>query len=293
MRWQIIFLLIIGLLLIGCTREIIRETTIIKDSTPVLEEKLQDLKERLFEMESKFAEYEASVSLKETQTVIIEQPVQTTQQVVPEVIPPAPLNTTVSSHVINPKTIIIETNESEQIKAELNVLFDKADSRVKSYSFIYSFQSSPLTGDTFYIKGDKIKIKLRDTGIYNFEDYFDTVYLDLTNKTAVGYCEAPIEACRKGKNSFNLDYDNYKIKTPTDWLEELRLDKDNVEYKGGIILFERRTAFLQKDKNYYWLDEFSGLPIKVKIRRDTFDDIYDYRHLSLNYLSDSDVVPDE
>ncbi len=290
-------------ILAGCTREIIREQTIIKDSTPALEEKVQDLKDRIKDLESRLADYESSAkdaqqgrfiivseeSLSKSQLQILPQQNLTNMQ---EDIPPAPLTTNFSSGAtISPQTIVTELNASAQTKAMIGELLERAASRVSSYSFLYAYAVSRLSGSTFYIKGDKVKIKLKSVSIYNFEDYFDTVYLDTTNKTAYGYCEdAKLEACRKGKNYYNLSFEDYNIKTPLDWLEILKADKDKIDFKAEVILFERRAMLLQKDDTVYWVDEFSGLPIRIQIKKGSYDEIHDYRHLSLNYLSANDVL---
>lgn len=292
---QLTFILILVLLLTGCTREIIRENTIIKDSTPALEVKLNELKEKVDELETKLAGYESAASIPQQGNVIIVPQVlvndtSSFNAVQPEEIPPAPLNTSLPASP-TPETVVQESNQSAQTRAEINELLEKASSRVKSYSFIYAFQSTKLSGSTFYIKDNKMKIKLKSTDIYNFEDFFDTVYLDLTLKTAKGYCEnTGIEACRKGINEYNLSYEEYKIKTPSDWLNELKFNKDKLEFKGESILFERNVVFLQNNNTFVWVDEFSGLPLRVKIKKEAFEEVHDYRHLSLNYLSDKDVI---
>ncbi len=294
MRW-LTFILILILILTGCTREIIRENTIIKDSTPALEGKLNEIKEKVLKLEIKLAEYEAAASTSQHGKVIIAPRVPANDSVSITVIqseenPPAPLNTSLPARS-TPETIVQESNQSMQLRAEINDLLEKASSRVKSYSFIYAFQSTRLSGSTFYIKGNKMKIKLKSTNIYNFEDYFDIVYLDLNLKIATGYCEnTGLEACRKGANDYNLSYEDYKIKTPSDWLNELKLNKDKLEFRGESILFERNAVLLQNNNTLIWVDEFSGLPLRIKIKKEAFEEVHDYRHLSLNYLSDKDVI---
>lgn len=298
MRWQIAVLLLAFVLVgfsLGCTREIIRET-IIKDSTPALEEKIKDLKEKVSSLEAKLVEQEAQI--KQQQGVIVANPqiqaaasISAGNQSVVLQIPPAPLNITASGAVITPETIIEETNKSEQIRLELGELLSKADSKVRSYSFIYAFSSTKLSGSLFYLRGNKIKIKLKDIGIYNFEDYFDTVYLNLTNKSAIGYCEnTRLEACRKGVNEYVLNFDDYRIKLPTDWLIDLNAVRDTLRFLGKSIIFERNAVLLESGNTLYWIDEFSGLPMRVQIRKDAFSEIHDYRHLSINYLSEKDVT---
>lgn len=287
MRWQIAILLLL-LVLAGCTREIIREKTIIKDSTPALEERMEDLKDKLAELETKLAEYESTPQQTNQVVVIPQDQIQTTEE-----IPPAPLNNTIiSAPSITPETIVEETNKSFREKARINELLNKSESRVRSYSFIYAFSQTHLSGDTFYLKDDKMKIKLKSAGTYNFEDYYDTVYLDITNRSAKGYCEnTGLEACRKGiQDVYNLSYEDYKIKTPSDWLNDLKLAKPNLKFLGDVILFERNCVFLRKNNTFFWVDEFSGLPVRIKIKKDAFEEVHDYRHLSLNYLSESDVV---
>lgn len=299
MRW-LIAVLVLAFILIGlnsgCTREIIRETTIIRDSTPALEENLKDLKEKISTLEARIIEQEAQ--LKQQQGLAINSQIQYidsasagNQSAVLQEIPPAPLNITASGAIITPSTIIEETNKSEQIRLEINELLSKADSKVRSYSFIYTFSSTKLSGSLFYVRGNKVKIKLKDVGIYNFEDYFDTAYLNLTNKSAIGYCEnAQLEACRKGANEYTLNFDDYRIKLPTDWLAEMGAARDSLHFLGRSILFERNAVLLENGNTLYWVDEFSGLPMRVQIRKDAFINVHDYRHLSINYLSEKDVT---
>lgn len=297
MRWWILSVIIL-VVLTGCTREIIREQTIIKDSTPALEEKVADLKDRIKELEARLADYEINAKERQREFIVVSElpngELQIQQQNITTMqeIPPAPLTTNFSaSATISPQTIISEQNASAQVKARINELLERAGSRVSSYSFLYAYATSKLSGSTFYIKGDKSKIKLKSASIYNFENYFDTVYLDMANRTAYGYCEdSKLEACRKGKNYYNLSFEDYLIKTPLDWLEVLKSARDEIAFKAEVILFERDAMLLQLGDIVYWVDEFSGLPIRVQIKKSSYDEIHDYRHLSLNYLSINDVV---
>jgi len=182
--------------------------------------------------------------------------------------------------------------EEEAMTEELREILSKADDTITSYSFLYALPPSDISGSMIYIKGNKMKIKLKETSVYGGVNYLDTIYVDFDAKTANGYCEdSRINACANRSKKTVLDYEEYRIKTPYQWLKEIPVARKF----ANVIVWDRNADVLEHiDGNItytYWIDEFSGIPVKINIIKRGEEPIYyEFRHLSINYLKDSDVI---
>lgn len=165
-----------------------------------------------------------------------------------------------------------------------------------------------------YIRGDKIKIKLRDAvlatdvtvgGTRYLLFYYDNVYLNKKDKTSVGYCEGT--SVRLGREQcitlnleevpFPLSYETFKTKLPEEWLFEY-IGKTpseagvNKYYYAGrkitkLVFDDEETG---KETRLYF-DETIGLPIRVEIAQgERILELYSYEDLSSNTVREEDVT---
>ena len=193
-----------------------------------------------------------------------------------------------------PPAPVIDEPEEEVLTEEIKTILGRADDIVTSYSYLYALPPSDVSGGMVYIKGSKMKIKLKETSVYGYQDYIDTIYVDFTAKTASGYCEdSRIQACANKSKKTVLDFNQYNIKTPYQWLKEILIAKK----VANVIVWDRNADVLEHmegDIRYtYWIDSFSGIPVKIIINTPNKESVMnEFRHLSVNYLDDEDVSRD-
>jgi len=192
-----------------------------------------------------------------------------------------------------PPAPVIQEPEEEVLTEEIKAILDRVDEIVRSYSYLYALPPSEISGSMIYIKGNKMKITLKETSVYGFQDYIDTIYVDFVAKTASGYCEdARIQACANKSKKTVLDFNQYNIKTPYQWLKEIPVAKK----VASVIVWDRNADVLEHvegDIRYtYWIDSFSGIPVKIIINGPGGHVINEFRYLSVNYLNDEDVSKD-
>lgn len=165
--------------------------------------------------------------------------------------------------------------------AEVIALLGKAESKVKSIRYKYK---GPETKDMFYdffVKVPKIKyIPDREIKSYiNPEDY-DTIFLDTSKKTAASYC-IDKQCISVGKKA-DIEYNDYYIKTPLDWLGEIQL----AEKLSEEMLQNRNVWKLQTNFGLAWIDTYYGVPLQVENNGSR----YIFSSVAYNTVLDSDVV---
>lgn len=175
---------------------------------------------------------------------------------------------------------------------ELKNLLSLADTKVRSFSYVYTQPPRNAGGDTYYVKGDKMKIVLYDHNEWVKGEWYTTVYLDTAKKTAVGYCEDDNQIqCPDPDKQFALKYDSFVTKTNKDWLKDIPSSAKIV----GKERFEQRNAYKVEFQEgvytyQYFIDDFFGLPIEIRMIKDGKTDYYKFYELAGNALSDSDFV---
>ena len=253
---KIMFITILTMLLAGCAVQ----TSEKKTETPV-QETTQE-------------------SVKVTETVK-ETPPGPSKPVVQVQTPPAP----------SPAPVQVQQST---LSPELKALMDKADKKIISYQYLYSEPPENRFLNTFYIKGNKIKIKLYEYDPYKIDEYFDTVYLDSTTKTAIGKCENK-KRCLSQKidntvKTFSVNYGDYYEKTPYEWLKGIK----TAVIVGPQILDTRTTTLIKSEEGNtvtdYWIDDTYGLPLKIVITKDGKAEMYKFNDATYNHLTESDVT---
>jgi len=175
-------------------------------------------------------------------------------------------------------------------------LVKKAAEKTTSYRFYYQTSANwDLVRDQYFIKGDKIKIKLYEENMWNADNYFDTVYLDTAQKTAAAYCESPEKKrCKDLNKQFKVEYEDYKILTPLDWINVIPTD---AKWQGSEQVDDRpadAVVFSTPDgkTTRMLMDKFSGVPAQVIIYKGDIENVverYKFRELSVNSVKTSET----
>ena len=156
---------------------------------------------------------------------------------------------------------------------------------------MYAPPPDNLARDKYSIKGTRMRIELFDRGWFNPDTHMTAVYIDAPTKTATGFCEDNrLTHCPDPSRRFPLSYDSYAIKTPYQWLKEIQYGV----LGQGEKLNERMTQRISYSKGEavveQWLDEYSGLPMRVRITNSTGQYVYDFRDVNINSVTDSVFV---
>lgn len=211
-------------------------------------------------------------------------------------VPPAPLKDVVTERVI--RSAIPEVAKAEEKAQPLNPAIEalkaRADSKVRSYSFIYAQPPDNIQRDSWYIKGNRIKVEIFAPQYFNPASFYDSVYIDAEKKTAAGYCTLKDEAkCPVRNRQFILDYDEVMIKTPYQIVKAIPYG----ELIGSELLWDRmyQVVKYKKDNIIYkaWVDSYSGLAAKLAMIDEDGNELakYEFRHLQINNVDDAKVEP--
>ncbi len=190
-----------------------------------------------------------------------------------------------------------EPELDESLSKELRDLLTKADNSVSSFKYLAWHPEKERYLDTYFVKGSKIKIKLYEYEPYNIENYFDTVYLDTSAKTAVAKCESTQRCISKNidktKETYQAGYYDYLPKeTPYTWIKKVK----TAEIVGPELYENRRASTKIRYKAddslvEMWIDDRYGLALKVTITKGGATNTYKYADIGVNSLKDSDVMP--
>lgn len=200
-----------------------------------------------------------------------------------------------------------ETLISDEDSTDMERLTATFAQKITGYKYAYK-------ANWHYIRGDKIKLKLRDAvlatnvnvgGTHYMLFYYDNIYLNKRDKTSVGYCEGT--SIRLGKEQcitlkleeipFPLSYETFKTKLPEEWLFEY-IGKTPSEAGVNKYYFAGRkvTKLVFKDadagkETRLYFDETIGLPIRVEIAQgEKILELYSYEDLSSNTVREEDVI---
>jgi hypothetical protein len=169
---------------------------------------------------------------------------------------------------------------------EAKALFDKLI-KVTGLQFYYVESPNVLPDSHYYMTRDKLKIALKTRIRFTQADWYDTVYLDLVNKTAVAYCEErSIDMCPNKDQPFDVDYKKFAITTPFDWVSWLA--KANLTGQSKMI--DNRKAIevafiINGQPGTMFVDSFYGVPMIVYFNNKT----YTYLSLAENEVDQSEV----
>jgi len=237
--------------------------------------------------------------VQETTEVVQEQ---TTEPVVEETIEEVQTpETTVEEKVetpaqekTEPKNETVQKTQTVQATPtdpKLKDLMRRVDEKIKSIEYLYGgSETGNLFLDTYYIKGDKMKIKKYSEDYYVREDHYDNIYVNL----GIACCEERSRCLSKNVDNtnrkFELDVEKLVIpKTPMQWAKEIPATAKIV---GPQTMDERSVTYITyiKDGVTYdmWLDDTYGIPHKVIIETEQGEIVYKFNDLKFNLLEEAD-----
>lgn len=170
-------------------------------------------------------------------------------------------------------------------------------------SFGYQYLSK---GNWNKIKGNRIKREMDIPKKFhsieiNGKKYslflVDTVYLDKNTQQATGYCEKD-QSCYSEELldvRLKLDYDEYKDKTPDEWLYEYAPKKPDLfeerKYYVKSRLTSRATYKTETGELRIYFDPKTGLPVRIEERLGEHPlEITEYFELTAGTVKDTDVI---
>ncbi len=191
---------------------------------------------------------------------------------------------------------VVTVEQSAQMAPMLKDLLSKADYKIKSYKYVLTEPPMNRAMHAYYVKGDKIKIKLFEENAYKLGEYYDTVYLDRANHRATARCENAQRCVTGGtdytKQVFEADYNKYNTKTPIEWLKEITF----AEIIGPEVISGNSATKIRSVQNGkttdLWIHNTYGLPVQVVVTHDDgTKDTYKFGDNVFNQVTDSDVMP--
>lgn len=195
-----------------------------------------------------------------------------------------------------PQTPAPSTSQlTDYTDAKIKRIIAKSD-KVTGYAFYYQTSANwNLIRDQYFIRGDKMKVKLYEVNFYNRQHYFDTVYLDMAAKTGIAYCESRDQRrCSDPNREFIVAYNDFIIKTPYEWVNEVPyravwVGTEQIDNRAAdVIEFDRNDGATIRMK----LDSFSGLPREVWIYQGDVENVierYAFRDFSINSVTATEI----
>lgn len=153
---------------------------------------------------------------------------------------------------------------------------------VESMSYDYKRVDKPLEKPLkVWAKGMWVKQELPVQREVLYRNDKDVIVFNIVEKTAQGYCES-VNFCIKTGDSGAVDYQQYYLKTPLDWVDGLESVEKISEAKiGNRNVWQLRT----KDGVDLWLDTYYGVPLRVDVGTER----YAYQNIIFNRVEDEEV----
>lgn len=165
-----------------------------------------------------------------------------------------------------------ETKVAPQYDPNVKVYLDKAE-KVESYSYHFSSRVLNNFGNfeelkdyNAFVKGNQVKKVYLDQVKYKEGVNYDTVFLNLAEKTTFGVCleKGAVMCSGMDGKAFKIDYGREKLVTPQELME---LVPPSAKIVGEETIDRRNTVILgyinargQQEK--LSVDKYSGLPMK-------------------------------
>ncbi len=174
---------------------------------------------------------------------------------------------------------------------DVEAVLERSREKVTSYEFYLAPPPDNLARDKYKVKGTKVKVELYEVNAYNPEEYFDTLYLDYAKRTAWSYClRKDSIQCSGVRDGKQVPFDKVAIKLPMQYLAEIA----GAKKIGSETLYDRQTVKLSYEVNgepyTTWVDQYSGLPVRVVIGDARDAPKWEFRELAINALFDEDVT---
>ena len=153
----------------------------------------------------------------------------------------------------------------EMSKEILDIIAKSEKVTSMDYSFSKYIQESVSKYAHVYVKGDKMKQEhaLR-SGTYEPGTRYDNVYIDLSAKTAVGYCE-DVDSCDDPNEQISVNFNEFVVETPLDVLDSIKsaekVESAMYDNKEVIIIQDTHNGKIRK----IWLWTYRGLPLRYEL----------------------------
>ncbi len=167
------------------------------------------------------------------------------------------------------------------LSAEIREILSKSKN-VESLSYDYKRVDKPLERPVnVWIKKLTVKQELIvQTGILN-KNVMDVVIFNLADRTVHAYCESK-KFCIKTGDVGAVDFDQYYLKTPLDWIDGVTSAEKISEAKIG----ERKVWQLKTDEGVsLWVDTYYGIPLRV----DVGSERHEFQNIIINSVADGEV----
>jgi hypothetical protein len=140
--------------------------------------------------------------------------------------------------------------------------------------------------------GDKIRIDRYEENYQAIGSYYDTVFVDTVAETAKAYClKEDSILCKGWEQGKDMPYEEFVIKLPHEYIEEI----EQATKVGSETLYDRRTYKLtyrvEGMLHTAWVDEYSGIPLRVQIGESRDSPKWEFREVGVNGVLPEDVVP--
>ncbi|MEK6863197.1 MAG: hypothetical protein AABW53_00705 [Nanoarchaeota archaeon] len=192
------------------------------------------------------------------------------------------LDSSLCSSADQPEPEQITTEKtSNLVPADVQELLDQRKD-IASMFYNYKRFDQPLEAPLkFWVKGIMVKRELPIEKKVLNKNEMDVVIFNTVSRTANFYCESQ-KYCIKTGDIGSADYDQYYIKTPFDWAEEIT----SAEKTSEELVFNRKVWVLKTNQEIsMWVDIFSGLPLRV----DAGDKRHEFDIPVFNRVEDDDV----
>ncbi|MBI4146085.1 hypothetical protein HY489_01985 [Candidatus Woesearchaeota archaeon] len=200
------------------------------------------------------------------------------------------------SEKVTQQTAPTPTPAKEEMNPQLRDLLKRADEKMQSMQFLFGgTDTSNLFLHTYFVKGDKVKIKPYEENYYVRDGYYDTIYLN----DGIGCCEQ-LSRCKSAHvdntaKKFAADLSAVKMpKTPYQWTKEI---KANAAVVGPQTFNQRSVTHIKYTDDegrdvLMWIDDTYGVPHKIVVKTGESSEIkYQFNDMKFNGLKDSDFVP--
>ncbi len=151
------------------------------------------------------------------------------------------------------------------------------------------------------ILGDKIVYVLPESQAFFKDEYFDTVYMDISERSAVAYCEHKgDQKCPNPNKGFDVEFSDYiEMIVYDDWINKILSGTGYIK-RDQETLFDRKVDVFDVDisgiPHRISVDQFYGVPMKIEKYPDSDVDgsrpaeEYTYRIISVGKLKSADVA---
>lgn len=174
---------------------------------------------------------------------------------------------------------------------DVQKVLDRYEAKTKSYEFYYAPPPDNLARHRYYVLGDKVRIDVYEENYKMRGEYIDTIYLDLDAQTATGYCRNKDNIlCGDVNEGKEESFEEWNIVLPHHYLEKI----EGATKEGSETLYDRKTYKLSYEVDGVpyttWVDEFSGIPLRVKVGDQRDSPKWEFREVGINSILPEDVT---